>query len=286
MIVRFENKEYAVSEKGSTFAGFLKGLEKLDSGVVAVMVDGKAYDLGSPIREGELTPVYVDSPEGMEILRHSTAHVMAQAVKELFPEAKVTIGPAIETGFYYDFDYEPGFTEEDLPRIEARMREIVKRDLPIVRRVVSKAEALELFHGFGEPFKEELISGIEDDRGKHLYAGRLHGLLPGTAPLFDGEDKGVQAPKPGGRVLAGRREEQDADQDLRDGLRQRRRPGGAPGVHRRSQEEGPQAPRQRARPFQHLRRGRRRSRHIPPERRPAPLPSGRLREEGAPEAGL
>ena len=126
------------------------------------MVDGQAYDLAAPIREGELTPIHIDSPEGIEILRHSTAHVMAQAVKELFPEAKVTIGPAIETGFYYDFDYEPGFTEEDLPRIEARMSEIVKRDLPIVRRVVSKAEALNLFHGFGEPFKEELISGIKD----------------------------------------------------------------------------------------------------------------------------
>ena len=163
MIVRFRNREYAVSDGGVSFLDFLKRFDdKGSEEIIAVTVDGTAYDLASPLKEGEAAPVYIDSPEGTEILRHSTAHVMAQAVKELFPGAKVTIGPAIETGFYYDFDYEPGFTEEDLPRIEARMREIVERDLPIVRRVVSKAEAIELFHGFGEPFKEELIKGVED----------------------------------------------------------------------------------------------------------------------------
>lgn len=162
MVVRFQGKEYAVSDEGASFLDFLKGLGALDKEVVAVRVNGSAYDLDSSVKEGEIEPVSIDSPEGMEILRHSTAHVMAQAVKELFPGAKVTIGPAIETGFYYDFDYEPGFTEEDLPRIEERMREIVARDLPIRRRVVSKAEALDLFRGFGEPFKEELISGVKD----------------------------------------------------------------------------------------------------------------------------
>jgi threonyl-tRNA synthetase len=89
---------------------------------------------------------------------------MAEAVKELFPEAKVTIGPAIETGFYYDFDYEPGFTEEDLPRIEERMQAIIDKDIPITRRVVPKKEAVELFHGMGEPFKVELISAIPDEQ--------------------------------------------------------------------------------------------------------------------------
>jgi len=162
LVVRFQGKEYAVSDEGASFLDFLKGLGALDKEVVAVRVNGSAYDLDSSVKEGEIEPVSIDSPEGMEILRHSTAHVMAQAVKELFPGAKVTIGPAIETGFYYDFDYEPGFTEEDLPRIEERMREIVARDLPIRRRVVSKAEALDLFRGFGEPFKEELISGVKD----------------------------------------------------------------------------------------------------------------------------
>ena len=74
----------------------------------------------------------------LDMLRHSTSHVMAQAVRDLFPEAKVAIGPSIENGFYYDFDYEPGFTEEDLSKIENRMKELVKMDLPIVRKMVGK----------------------------------------------------------------------------------------------------------------------------------------------------
>ena len=97
-------------------------------------VGDRILDLSAPVREGEIEPVYMDSPEGTTILRHSTAHVMAQAVKALYPETKITIGPAIETGFYYDFDYEPGFTEEDLPKIEGKMREIIDRDLPISRK--------------------------------------------------------------------------------------------------------------------------------------------------------
>ncbi len=101
--------------------------------------------------------------EDLVILRHSTSHLMAQAVKELFPEVKVAIGPAIDTGFYYDFDYDPGFTEEDLVKIEERMREIAKRDLPIVRRMVKKEEALEMFRQAGERFKVELLEAIDDD---------------------------------------------------------------------------------------------------------------------------
>jgi len=88
---------------------------------------------------------------------------MAQAVRELFPGTKVAIGPSIETGFYYDFDYEPGFTEEDLPKIEERMKEIAKRNLPIVRKVVKKAEAREIFEKMGETFKLELLDGISDE---------------------------------------------------------------------------------------------------------------------------
>ena len=101
--------------------------------------------------------------EDLQIMRHSTSHLMAQAVRELFPGTKVAIGPSIENGFYYDFDYEPGFTEEDLPKIEERMKEIVKRDLPIVRKVVKKAEAREIFEKMGETFKLELLDGIGDE---------------------------------------------------------------------------------------------------------------------------
>ncbi len=102
--------------------------------------------------------------EDLEVLRHSTAHVMAQAVKELYPSAKIAIGPAIENGFYYDFDYEPGFTEEDLQKIEEKMREIVKRDLPIVRTIMNRDEAIRLFERMEEPYKVEILKELEDDK--------------------------------------------------------------------------------------------------------------------------
>jgi len=88
--------------------------------------------------EAGLEPIFLDSEEGLEILRHSTAHVMAMAVQELFPGTKVTIGPAIENGFYYDFDYERPFREDDLPRIEEKMNAIIQADLPFVRREMTQ----------------------------------------------------------------------------------------------------------------------------------------------------
>jgi len=161
--VQYMGKEYSV-ETGTTFFDFL---QKIDAAkgrqIVAAKVNGTSRDLATPVEEGEITPVYIDSDEGVAIVRHSTAHVMAQAVKQLFPQAKITIGPSIETGFYYDFDYPPGFTEEDLPKIEKQMREIIDKDLPIHRKVVKKKEAIELFRKWGEDFKVELISEIADD---------------------------------------------------------------------------------------------------------------------------
>ena len=163
MAIRFNDREYPV-EAGITFLDFLRKVGTAEGReIAAVRVNGRSADLTASVEEGEVSPIYVDSEEGVSILRHSTAHVMAQAVKELFPETKITIGPAIETGFYYDFDYAPGFTEEDLSRIEERMREIITKDLPIHRRVLKKAEAIELFRKWGEDFKVELISDIEDD---------------------------------------------------------------------------------------------------------------------------
>ena len=162
MIIRFRDKEYAATE-GSTFGEFLKGIGLLDKAIIAVKVGDRTLDLSASAREGTIEPIYMDSPEGTTILRHSTAHVMAQAVKALYPETKITIGPAIETGFYYDFDYEPGFTEEDLPKIEKKMKEIVGQDLPISRRELKKEEAIALFRDAGETFKVELITGVEDE---------------------------------------------------------------------------------------------------------------------------
>ncbi len=138
--------------------------------IVAYRLNGQLYDLSAPVKQGgEIEFIELSSPEGKEILRHSTAHIMADAVKRLFPEVKITIGPAIENGFYYDFDYPPGFTQEDLPRIEEKMREIIKRDLPFQRREVSREEALKLFQEMGESYKVELIEELGEDEVISLY---------------------------------------------------------------------------------------------------------------------
>jgi len=128
---------------------------------IAAKVGGAVLDLSRTAPEtGEVTWVTPGDPEGIEIVRHSTAHVMAAAVKELFPEAKITIGPSIENGFYYDFDVETPFTPEDLARIEEKMAEIVRADLPFTREDVEKEEALSRFPG--EPYKAELLADIPD----------------------------------------------------------------------------------------------------------------------------
>ena len=104
---------------------------KLAAGVIAALVDGKPVDLACRLEaDARIAPVTFDMPEGKEVYRHSSAHIMAQAVKDLFPTAKLTIGPPIEEGFYYDFAYERPFTPEDLEKIEARIREIIKANKP------------------------------------------------------------------------------------------------------------------------------------------------------------
>ena len=128
-----------------------------------------SYDLSTPLSAltttptPEITPVFIDTPEGLELLRHSAAHVMAEAVRRLYPGVKVTIGPAIENGFYYDFDVEKPFSPEDFPAIEAEMRKIAEQEQPFRREVISKADAIKLFEGKGEKYKVEIISEIPDD---------------------------------------------------------------------------------------------------------------------------
>lgn len=117
--------------------------------------------------------------EDLEMLRHSTSHLMAQAVRELFPGVKVAIGPSIENGFYYDFDYEPGFTEEDLPKIEAKMKELVKKDIPIEKRVLKKDEAMDVFGKMGETYKVELLEAIDDPEVNTYTQGSFTDLCRG-----------------------------------------------------------------------------------------------------------
>jgi threonyl-tRNA synthetase len=133
----------------------------LAKAALAGKIDGELVDLAAPLRDGARLEIITEkSPEALEIIRHSASHLMAQAVKELFPSAKVTIGPAIENGFYYDFDVEHPFTPEDLEKIEARMAELAKADIKLERTVLSSAEAISKFEAMGEPYKKELIEGI------------------------------------------------------------------------------------------------------------------------------
>jgi threonyl-tRNA synthetase len=136
-----------------------------DRAVVAARVNGELIDLSRPLVENcSLEFIDESSPEGLEIMRHSASHVMAQAVTELVPEAKVGIGPATDTGFYYDFEVPRPFTEEDLEKFEARMRDIVRQDIPFERLEMSKADALALFRSKDEHLKVELIDEKGGDR--------------------------------------------------------------------------------------------------------------------------
>jgi len=135
----------------------------LDS-AVAAKVNGVDVDLSFRIeKDAELEPIDVRTKEGLGILRHSISHVMAQAVQASFPGVKVSIGPSIEDGFYYDFDYSETFTPEDLEKIEKKMWEIVNAELPFVRSEVSREEAVELFSSKGETYKVELLNDLPDD---------------------------------------------------------------------------------------------------------------------------
>ncbi len=146
---------------GTSFLTLTQSLKTKD-GVIAVSVNGQPKDLSTEIKEdAEVKLLTFALPEGREIYRHSSTHLMAQAVKELFPSAKMTIGPALEDGFYYDFDFERSFLPADLEKIEERMREIIKRDLPINRMELSREEAIQIFKDRGEPYKVELIEGVE-----------------------------------------------------------------------------------------------------------------------------
>ena len=143
----------------------------LAKAALAGKVDGRLVDTGFRIdRDAELAIVTDKSPEALDILRHSTAHLLAQAVQRLHPGAQVTIGPVIDNGFYYDFAYERPFTPEDLPAIEDEMRKIVAEQLPVTRSVKSRDEAVAFFRGLGENYKAEIIEGIPANEDLSLYS--------------------------------------------------------------------------------------------------------------------
>ena len=144
--------------------------EGLARAAVAVRVDGAPWDLTRLIENDATVEILTrDSDDGLELLRHDAAHVLAEAVKELWPETQVTIGPAIENGFYYDFAREEAFTDADLETIEARMKEIVDRNEPIEREVWERDKAIEFFRSIGDEYKVEIIENIPPDEDLTLY---------------------------------------------------------------------------------------------------------------------
>lgn len=158
-------------------------------GIVAAKENGRLVDLSRALdQDATLQWVSPESPEGLDTLRHSTAHLMAQAVQDLFPGTQVTIGPTIENGFYYDFKRSEPFSPEELERIEKRMAELVRADLKIVREELPRGEAMELFRGMGEHYKVEIIEGIPDERVSLYRQGDWVDLcrgphVPSTAAL-------------------------------------------------------------------------------------------------------
>ncbi|HEY2862745.1 MAG TPA: threonine--tRNA ligase [Casimicrobiaceae bacterium] len=153
----------------------------LAKAALAGRVDGKVVDTSYTIDRDAAVAIVTDKdPEGLEVLRHSTAHLLAYAVKELFPDAQVTIGPVIEDGFYYDFSYKRPFTPEDLAAIEQKMAELAKKDEPVVRKLMPRDDAVQYFESLGEHYKAEIIGSIPANEPISLYSeGRFTDLCRG-----------------------------------------------------------------------------------------------------------
>jgi threonyl-tRNA synthetase len=150
------------ADKGSRAADFMKTAEPDAAAVLVVKLGERLLDMNAPLNEGgELKGVTFDDAEGKQVYWHSTSHVMAAAVKRLFPAVKVTIGPAIDEGFYYDFDVEKPFTEDDLVKIEAEMEKVIKDNLPFKREEMTAEEAKKMFAAMGENYKVEIINDLK-----------------------------------------------------------------------------------------------------------------------------
>lgn len=152
----------------------------LGRAAVAGLVDGELLDLRTKIdNDVELSIITLDSKEGLDIYRHTTAHVMAQAVRRIYGDVKLAIGPTIEDGFYYDFDLEDRFSQDDFDKIEKEMEKIIKEDLPIKRELIRKEEAIDFMRKRGETYKVELIEGMEDEYVSFYHQGEFTDLCRG-----------------------------------------------------------------------------------------------------------
>jgi threonyl-tRNA synthetase len=179
-------KEYAAGTNGCDVAeGISKSLAKK---AVAIAIDGEIQDLSDPVADGSIEILTRDDPRALELIRHDTAHVMAEAVQELYPGTQVTIGPVIDNGFYYDFARNEPFTPEDLPKIEKKMREIIARNKPFAKQVWPREKARETFAEMGEAYKVELVDAIpEGDDLKIYYQGDWFDLCRGPHMASTGQ---------------------------------------------------------------------------------------------------
>ncbi|OGL38878.1 MAG: threonine--tRNA ligase [Candidatus Schekmanbacteria bacterium RBG_16_38_11] len=179
--ITFEDSSKHTIPSGKSVKEILSSINSNNSrDVIACRIDGIPEDLSCIVQKDvSLQTIYRNSPEGLEILRHSTSHIMAQAVKELYPETKVAIGPAIENGFYYDFDREKPFTPEDLEKIEAKMEDIIKNGLTFNKKRVSKEDAIKFFKSKSESYKVELLEEIKQDEVTLYEQGSFTDLCRG-----------------------------------------------------------------------------------------------------------
>jgi threonyl-tRNA synthetase len=167
--------------RGTTVGDALvEAMGSASKSAIAGVADGELVDLQTPLNSDcALAPLALQSPEAIEVLRHSAAHLLAQAVKRLYPAAQVTIGPVIDEGFYYDFKYDAGFSPEDLERISTEMTSIVKENFPITREELTRDAAIELFSSMGEEFKCEIIRGLEEETVSLYRQGEFLDLCRG-----------------------------------------------------------------------------------------------------------
>ncbi len=183
--IKIKDGEAVEAEPGVTAGEVLSAnlSKKKRKNLILARVNGELRDLSFPLTEdSEVEPVFARDPDALDVLRHSTSHLMAQAVKELYPDAKLAIGPAIESGFYYDFDTPTPFSPEDIEKIESRMREIAGRAVPVEREEMSLDDALAMFEKMGETYKVELLNDLRsqgEDRVSVYRQGEFTDLCRG-----------------------------------------------------------------------------------------------------------
>ncbi len=200
--VRNTNKTYPAGVTPNEILSDLKIKNAHD--YLAADLNGRLIDMSAPLTEsGRLEFVDVHSPKGTELLRHSTAHIMAQAVQELFDDVKVTIGPSVEDGFYYDFDAGRPFTPEDLEKIEVRMKEIIKSKLEFRRMTLPKEEAVQLFREKGENYKVEIIQDLDVPEVSLYSQGAFTDLCRGPHIPHTGRVKAFKLMKVAGAYWRG-----------------------------------------------------------------------------------